>query len=170
MASAVYVTHPPFETPTGEYLGMGLSFMLREGSWRLEALDNTVLARDANSIGISMQLGSRLGIEDIEGYAGSWRADLPPAPMPPPETDQVLVHPLQARAGGQQLGGGGRQRRPHRVVGVGAGPDRAHQLGGDLGILEVGAAMHVSHLGGRGFEKAGQRPSLIHISEPTRPS
>ncbi|HWS27797.1 MAG TPA: hypothetical protein VN259_14645 [Xanthomonadales bacterium] len=83
------VSFVPLVTPAGEYLGMGLSFMLREGSWRLEALDNTVLARDANSIGISMQLGSRLGIEDIEGYAASCLADLPPAPMPRLETDLV---------------------------------------------------------------------------------
>lgn len=83
------VSFVPLVTPAGEYLGMGLSFVLREDGWRLDALDNTVLARDAHSIGFSMQLGSRLGIEDTEAYAASCLADLPPAPMPRLETDPV---------------------------------------------------------------------------------
>lgn len=71
----------PLVTPAGEYLGVGLSFILRDGVWRLEYFENMVLARDAKSLGISLQIGTRRTIEDHEVYASSCLADIPPAPM-----------------------------------------------------------------------------------------
>lgn len=77
----------PLLTPAGEYLGVGLSFMQRDGVWRLERLDNVVLARDADSVGLSRQLGARRSIEDYESFEATCLADIPPAPMPRLESD-----------------------------------------------------------------------------------
>lgn len=77
----------PLLTPAGEYLGVGLSFMQRDGIWRLERLDNMVLGRDADSVPISRQLGARRNIEDYEGFEATCLTDIPPAPMPRLESE-----------------------------------------------------------------------------------
>lgn len=77
----------PLLTPAGEYLGVGLSFMQRDGIWRLERLDNMVLGRDADSVAISRQLGARRSIEDYESFAATCLVDIPPAPMPRLESE-----------------------------------------------------------------------------------